>query len=1104
MSPVASGGPPHTRAYPINGGGPVSSANGVKANGLEGMKGANRVFPHLDDLVAAKPEIDINSPMRKILQNGETLAKQADTHLDFRRPDIALQEYVKASIVAVEIIPRHKDYPSLQSDRGELHRLYTGLTKRINAQHSKFAEVKKVIQENNSRSGVKPTMDKSLAASGSPAPTSNGFQNSHTRSQSVQNPAVNGTAGTIVPRKKPPIQPKPDALHGNAIQPSIPNSSTSAQTDLAARFARLRSVDRNGAIQDPRIRTQPISIPANSEAATTASLGNYTTTTRPTGPREMPSVPKTLPSKAPMDVQIPGMPRPPDAIYSPARATDNTATANLPSSVPRSSSYRGQDSAPPISTVGPTPIPSIAEGRQDYFSPARSIQNNSYGPKYQKRQAPDLPDNTTVTAEDLMGYLKLGTQALRVLLVDVRSREDFDSGHIMSQSIICVEPITLRQGISGEQLGDSMIIAPDFEQNLYEQRDEFDLIVFYDQSTSTDVARTTGPGQDGHLHDFAKAVYDYGYEKRLKRRPMMLVGGLDAWVDLLGPSSLQTSFTGTPAPGATAQTNLRAARPIGRVPMASEMRRGQPTRRKTHSSRPLSKEEEKKWDETLREDSALTSPPENGKATPDELVYARTTEDFFRRYPELPPIQESMMSPVLPPPPRKTFHDEFVNTVPPPPARPAPALPRQRSSGLSERGPTATFAHSAGLSEPQTITHHRVTPGLTGLVNPGVLCYMNSAVQALSATPFLRELVLNHQHPANPPIPRKSNEASDPLQLMVRCFGNLLTHLWGGQYDWVTPKTLAVCNNTYHFLFIRHADIRQRYVNSIHAGTLKNDRVRDMAFGGHQRQHDSTEFLNWFIEILDDELNPKRNRPAPTIPDSLAETWNTEPLMTACQHAWNLQMSGDDSPIAHQMKGQYVYISKCPNCKRESRVFSPFTYLNLIIQDKSTQSVREILADAYGKEERLETFKCDACKRSGEATRIGYITKLPNYLVLEFNRYDDHMVKINTQITFREFGLDMNQAFVPASQRFGAGDDVGSNPPFLYDCYAVTQHRGRGIGGGHYWTIAKSLDKSRNNGKGAGAWHKFNDREVKTTTFQECQIDDAQTTTVFLKRQGID
>ncbi len=783
MSPVASNGPPHARGPSINGGLSANAVNGMKLNGVDGLKGANRVFLHLDDLSAATPNVDMNWPIRRLLQEGELLARQADTHLDFRRPDLALQEYIKAYTIAVVLVPGHKDYPSLHTDRGELHRLYQGLTKRINAQHEKFAEVKQVIKENNASSGVKPTLQ-----TGSTRTGVNGVPNGHARIQSTQNPLANGSAPAsdgAPPKKKPPVQPKPDALHGNAITSTSGNSIPHA--DLATRFAMLRTPEPK---QDPRIRTQTISIPGLTGSTTSPTQSNYTTNNRPAGPRDLPSVPRTMPRSnvLPLGVDIPSMPKPPAAVYdSPIRGPE-TISANLLSS--RSSSYRNsgrEDAAPPISTVGPTPI--LVDNRPDYFAyaqPAHTSVDEAYYRKQNNTPAPVLSESPTVTAEELVELLAKSSQSFRILLVDLRSREEFDTGHIMSQFIICVEPITLRAGISGEELADSMVIAPDLEQNLYDQRHEFDLIVIYDQSSeSLEVSKSGVNETEKTINHFVSAVFDYGYDKRTKRRPKLISGGIDAWVDLLGPNSLKHSLDG-PTLDAGFRNGLKPSRPLSRTSVARA--RNLPIkRRRTYSSRPLTKEEEIKWDSTLREES-VQSPATPADSPAEDLIYARTTEDFFRRYPELPAIQESMVKPVSTSSLPQTYQNEFVNVVPRPPARPPPALPRQRSSGISERGPISTYAHSNGDS----ITQTRVVPGLTGLHNPNNLCYFNSAIQILSATPFLRELLLNHQHPPPLRIPRKDGESSDPLQLMVRSLGNLLGHMWSGQYDYVTPNTLRV------------------------------------------------------------------------------------------------------------------------------------------------------------------------------------------------------------------------------------------------------------------------------------------------------------------------
>ena len=83
---------------------------------------------------------------------------------------------------------------------------------------------------------------------------------------------------------------------------------------------------------------------------------------------------------------------------------------------------------------------------------------------------------------------------------------------------------------------------------------------------------------------------------------------------------------------------------------------------------------------------------------------------------------------------------------------------------------------------------------------------MNSAIQALSSTDFIRDFLLKFTYPPDNPLPKKSTEKSVPPQLMVRNLGNLLGHLWSGQYDYVTPKTFAVSKPSI-FFELKHTNV---------------------------------------------------------------------------------------------------------------------------------------------------------------------------------------------------------------------------------------------------------------------------------------------------------
>lgn len=61
--------------------------------------------------------------MKTLLQNAQYFAKQAETGRDFGRLDSAYVDYLTAANIVVELVPRHKDFPSLNADSGELWRL---------------------------------------------------------------------------------------------------------------------------------------------------------------------------------------------------------------------------------------------------------------------------------------------------------------------------------------------------------------------------------------------------------------------------------------------------------------------------------------------------------------------------------------------------------------------------------------------------------------------------------------------------------------------------------------------------------------------------------------------------------------------------------------------------------------------------------------------------------------------------------------------------------------------------------------------------------------------------------------------------------------------
>jgi len=68
----------------------------------------------------------------KLLEKADAASKQAPSLLEFGRPDYAYVEYLVATHIVANLIPRHKDAPSLQIGHDRLHKLNREIIKVCN------------------------------------------------------------------------------------------------------------------------------------------------------------------------------------------------------------------------------------------------------------------------------------------------------------------------------------------------------------------------------------------------------------------------------------------------------------------------------------------------------------------------------------------------------------------------------------------------------------------------------------------------------------------------------------------------------------------------------------------------------------------------------------------------------------------------------------------------------------------------------------------------------------------------------------------------------------------------------------------------------------
>ncbi|KAI0839877.1 cysteine proteinase [Hypoxylon sp. FL0890] len=1015
MSSVAS-----TRASIVSGTGVQGSMTSIAgsdyrnfANGAGGHasgdgSGPKRApFRHIDDLISVVVDVNPHTPLGKILDLGDTYMRQAITYNDFRRPDLALQEYIKAFTIAVDKVPRHKDYPSMKSDRGDLNRRYNALKTKLTSNGPTFDKIKEDIKEDNRRSGVQPVGSSKNSSEVTRLSSSNTSLKAAVHMQANGSPDLQknlpkdklnvpngasimnrsgGSAGTGH-KLKPPVQPKPQALHGKAIK-QAPNS---AQQDLASRFARLRDSQRPGA---------PVVVDNQTQSPE---------------PAESALLHQALSS---LDTSMPTMPKPPEAIYSPARGTVTSEVADLPSSAPRGmfSRTNSMASAPSAAAWASTENAITTLNRNQFVTAHAYWAPQSSAPNQLR-----IPAGDTLAPEVLGGLINQKHPELDILVIDVRDRESFDEGHINYPRTICIEPeILMRENISADDIADSMVLAPSDERLAFEQRDKVDLVVIYDQSSASLPTRITGNPLEMILYNLRQALSYYSYNRPLKNSPKLLRGGLNSWIYEFGEQYLDVSHTASKH----APTSARSTYKNGD---------GGRYRAKT---RTLSRNEINQFEELIKQD----------QTGPSDFDYIKTRDDFIRRYPSNTGAPESMTSPV--------DEDEAIlaGIAPAPPRRPAPTIPRTRYSGLDSRDDTPGIGGIAMLAST------RASREKTGLANAGNDCYCNSSIQSLLHSPGFIDEILQDNWPENWRVSTE-REPCRP-QLLAKILKNLFQ--WMHKREFPTMKILTL----------------MRYMRSVHEGFKDNHgRVHKLGDGD---QHDIDEFTNFIFVQLAAETDTTSSHfedPRPDIPTGVKPVVSY--MVNEFVLFW--LSNNKFTFIDRHFSGYTVNRRLCLKCGRESyQNDSAQNYI--FTPEPSTFSNKRLrLEDMISQEWKSENidFTCESCGHGRANLRLAF-AKMPRLLRLYLRRYGFSNKREGAQkrCVPVEFPMDLNLA--PYTWDDATRSEVASylNPemsdgfvaPTKYELYAIQVHSGQTTTSGHYWAYVR--------GEKEGEWIELNDTQV--------------------------
>lgn len=303
---------------------------------------------------------------------------------------------------------------------------------------------------------------------------------------------------------------------------------------------------------------------------------------------------------------------------------------------------------------------------------------------------------------------------------------------------------------------------------------------------------------------------------------------------------------------------------------------------------------------------------------------------------------------------------------------------------------------------------------MQGLENLGSTCAVNSLIQIICRTDYLRNIILKDNVPQN----TLSHELKEILDLMHN------------QKHSLSPKRFV--NRLYQHM---NGIFRQgEQIDISELWMFLYDKIaNELAV--------STASLE--CAVLDPEICIEEN-------DDLSKC---KPLFEHCDSIVGKMNGNKSSEWLASCQGIFLNMLKCNECNTINYNFEPFISIPLDIpesKDIYCPSVATMLRNYIKTQQCKGDWKCDKCKKCTVYTKIIKIWKLPHVLVFVIKRFANLAVKnikpisVNKTLCIKESSVISNM-----------------DKDFLYECASFAMHYGS-LFGGHYTSVCKIKCDSQN------------------------------------------
>jgi len=434
-----------------------------------------------------------------------------------------------------------------------------------------------------------------------------------------------------------------------------------------------------------------------------------------------------------------------------------------------------------------------------------------------------------------------------------------------------------------------------------------------------------------------------------------------------------------------------------------------------------------------------------------------------------------------------------------------------------------TSVTNTELSENDKIRKSITVRGLSGLRNIGNTCYMDSALQCLSATNLLTAYFLDKKF-----VQRLQDNTMQNLATIERKKGKYKEDedVELEKRDIIKTVKKSVVYGYYRLMKLMWSDniVVEPYefktIIGNHNGLFKGS-----------LQNDSQEFMNCVLDRIHEELKktvqvnyvdiPKsvvsfrrsvekfKNRLKNTIlPDDekaiLLVTYRKyldehmeEYVVNSSLEYWEKHIMNSHSIISDIFTGMTYSATTCKDCKFTSLAFQPYISLSLAIPDSHSSVKLEECLKNYASTVTLTNtptqenkYKCDNCKGYRDASQNTFLWNSPEILIIHMKRFTNKMIgnhcyteKNSTMIEYPLKDLDLSNAYSPYNKK-----------NYKYELYGVVKQMGS-LNGGHYIACCKNPINDK--------WYEFDDSHVTgiPTAKVENEVISRSAYMLFYKKQ---